>query len=57
MIFEVPEEKVMEVALKIKKKMEEVPKRELNPNLPFIADISIGDRWGFCKDVKFEKEV
>lgn len=54
-IFEVSEDKVMDVALKIKKKMEEIPKRELNPNLSFTATISTGERWGFLKKIDFEK--
>lgn len=55
-IFEVPEEKVTKVALKIKQKMESVPERELpNLNISFVADISIGDRWGSCKKVDFKK--
>lgn len=48
-IYEVDEEKVEEVAIKIKKIMEEVVTLEQTKEVPVIAEYKIGDNWGGLK--------
>lgn len=56
-IFEIKEDKILEIATKIKTTMERIPEEELNPGIPFIANISVGDRWGSCKNINFKEVI
>ncbi len=48
-IYEVDEDKVDEVSIKIKKIMEEVVNKEQTKGVPVLAEYKIGDSWGGLK--------
>jgi len=56
-LFEVKENKVKEYGKIIKDTMEWVPKHYQNVNIPFEADVEVGDRWGSTSKINFKKEV
>jgi DNA polymerase-1 len=55
-IFEVPEPLVRVVALKAKEIMEDVGDRYM-PNLPWKADIEVGDSWGDLKEIELVAQI
>lgn len=54
-VLDVPKENVAEIAKLTKSIMEETPQIYLDTEIPFKADVEIGDRWGSLKEVNVEE--
>jgi len=52
LIYEISEDKALEIAKRIKHIMESILPKEKSMGVPIIANASIGNNWGEMKDIK-----